>query len=245
MIGVPNFRGFVRTFVFICVGVFVLEVFARNNPEGGDFFNQIIRFFGIVPELFFRGMVYQVVTWVFFHGDTLHLLLNMLAFWMFGSLLQDYFGEKKFILFCLIAAVGSGLIVASVGLLSAASSGVATIGASGVVFAILIAISRLFPDQVVLFMFIFPMKMRTFAYLLIAMEFFALWQANKNNPVSNIAHLGGAVIGWIYISFFGSPGGRSSNSGDWWKNLKDKWRQRRMRKRLRVVRSNETQQRWN
>ena len=168
----------------------------------------------------------------------------MLAFWMFGSLLQDYFGEKKFVVFCVLTAAISGLIVATVGILSPFMSHIPTIGASGIVFGILIAVSRLFPDQMVLFMFIFPMRMRTFAYLLIALEFFALWQSNQNG-VSNVAHLGGALAGWLFVSYFGRPGSQSGNAGDWWKSLKDRWRQRRMRKKLRVIRNAESQQRWN
>jgi len=225
----PRFFGFVRTFVFICVGVFILEMFARFNPDGGQLFQTLIRFFGIVPELFFKGMVYQAVTWVFFHGDLLHLLFNMFGFWMFGSLLQESFGERRFMTFVATAGILSGLIVATVGIFTPEMSNVPTIGASGIVFAILVAVSRMFPNQVVLFLFIFPMKLKYFAYLLIALEFYALWQSNSQG-ISNIAHLGGALIGWFYVSSSGSP-------SHWLRNIRDRWRHRRMRRKLRVVKN--------
>lgn len=236
MMNSPRFYGFVRTFVFICVGVFVLEIFARYHPDGGHLFEQLVRFFGIVPELFFKGMIYQIVTWVFFHGDLMHLLLNMFGFWMFGSLLQDYYGERKFMSFVAISAVLSGLIVAIAGIFNPVTANVPTIGASGVIFAILVAVSRLFPNQVVLFLFIFPMKLKYFAYLLIALEFYALWQSNSQG-ISNVAHLGGALIGWLYVSASGGP-------SNWIRLMKEKFWQRRMRRKLRVVRTGESRQHW-
>lgn len=252
MMGVPRFTGFVRTFVFICAGVFVLELFARfGYSDGPRLFEDIVRFFGIVPEAFFRGMVYQAVTWVFFHGNQWHLLFNMLGFWMFGSLLQDYWGDAKFFWFVFWSAVLTGVVVATVGLFDPAIAHLPTIGASGIVFAILMAVSRLFPDQVVLFLFVFPMRLRYFAYLLIGMEFIALWSSNQNG-VSNVAHLSGAAVGWLYISLMKSGrGSRGSSSGGglstWIRQVRERWRQRRMRKKLRIIRGSqeEGRQRWN
>ncbi len=245
MNGLPRFTGFVRTFVLICAGVFVLETLAGSQAEGQDFLKNLVRFCGITPELFFKGMIYQVLTWVFFHGDMMHLLFNMLGFWMFGSLLQDLFGERRFVKFCLLASVLSGLIVAVSGLIVPSMFSIPTIGASGLIFAILMAVSRLFPNQVVLFMFIFPMKMRYFAYLLVGLEFYALWRSNAYG-ISNVAHLGGAAVGWFCVDFFSRSGSAGSASGGhWWKNFKDRWRQRQMRKKLRVIRGNDAIKRWN
>ncbi len=239
----PRFTGFVRTFVFICTGVFLLEAFAKAQPDSRELFEQLIRFFGLVPELFWQGMIYQGVTWIFFHGDLTHLLFNMLGFWMFGSLLQDHFGDRKFMTFVFVTGFLTAVVVAAVSLLNPLTLNIPTIGASGVVFAVLVAIAQLYPNQMVLFMFIFPLKMKVFAYLLIAIEFYALWTSNQQG-VSNLAHLSGALVGWIFIRFFGDRGGFSSGSG-WWRQVRERWHQRRMRKKLRVVRLDDTQQRWN
>jgi len=242
----PRFEGFVRVFVLICIGIFGIEMFLHIPENGPEFFHNLLRFFGLVPELLFKGMIYQLLTWVFFHGNITHLLFNMLGFWMFGSLLQDYLGHRRFFYFCLSAAIISGVIVALAGLFSEVTWSTPTIGASGIVFAILIAVSRLFPDQVVLFMFIFPMRMQIFALLLIGLEFYALWQSNQGG-VSNIAHLGGALFGWLAISRKTPPGSFKSSGGfsNWFRTLKDRWHQRKMRRKLRVVRSNEAIKRWN
>lgn len=236
MIQAPRFQGFVKTFVYICGGVFLLEAFSHFGPSGGrELFLQVVRFFGLVPELFFQGYVYQSLTWIFLHGDFMHLAFNMLAFWMFGSLLEEVWGSRRFIQFVFVTGILTGLFVALWSLFSPETYSVPTIGASGVVFAILIAISRIFPDQLVLVFFLFPMKMRYFAYFMIAIEFFALNGSNQHG-ISNIAHLAGALVGYLYIALMGRSGGRGSGTGtNWLKEMKDRWHQRKMRKRIRVI----------
>jgi membrane associated rhomboid family serine protease len=236
MMQMPRFQGFVRTFVYICSATFLLQAFAHLGPtEGQQLYRQVVQFFGLVPELFFQGYIYQAFTWMFLHGDFMHLAFNMLAFWMFGSSLEEIWGTKRFIRYVFITGIWTGVLVAIWSLIDPSSYSIPTIGASGVVFAILIAISRIFPHQTVLVFFIFPMKMRYFAYLMIAIEFSALYNSNQHG-VSNIAHLAGALVGFIYLSLMNQKGGTGSSSGrSWFKDFKDRWHQRRMRKRIRVI----------
>jgi membrane associated rhomboid family serine protease len=248
MIAVPSFRGFVKVFVISCAAVFILEQFSQVGAFARhDLFNQLLRFLGLVPELFFQGMIYQAITWIFIHWNLWHLLFNMLAFWMFGSLLQDLIGDRRFCIFTLVSGAITGALVATIGLFDASMYSIPTIGASGVVFALLIAVSRIFPNQVVLFMFIFPMKLRYFALLLLAIEFFALYSSNQHG-ISNTAHLSGALVGFIYAGYFmnknSTPGSQSGGILEWFKKIRENARQRKLRKRLRIVRSEETK-RWN
>ncbi|MDB5037138.1 MAG: hypothetical protein JWQ35_666 [Bacteriovoracaceae bacterium] len=235
MIYIPPLRGFVRTFIFICVAVFVLQQFALHGPFGGTFrYSEFIKFFGLVPEMLFKGMIFQPITWIFLHGSFSHLLFNMLGLWMFGSLLEDVWGTKRFMRFIFLAGALTGILVGCFGLFDPYSYSLPTIGASGVVFAVLVAVSRMFPNQVVLFFFVFPMKMKYFAYLMIALEFYALYTSNEQG-ISNIAHLSGAAVG--YFLSRGGPG--NFKIANWWRNLQDRWHQRRMRKKLRIIRVNE------
>jgi membrane associated rhomboid family serine protease len=210
---VPQFKGFIRLFVLICGGVFVGQMLIESGLLGGaETHHQFVRYLGLLPELFFKGAIYQPITWIFLHGNLMHFLFNMFAFWMFGSLLEDVFGRRRFARFVFI---------------------------SGVVFSILIAVSRLFPNQVVLLFFIFPLKMRYFAYVMVGIEFYMLYSSNQHG-ISNIAHLGGALVGYVYVSWLNSGRGSGGGSGsfkDWMFNLKQKWHHRRMRKKLRVIRT--------
>lgn len=239
----PPFKGFVRTFVLICGAVFLLESFATIGPfQDGIFFQDLIRFFGLTPELLFKGMGHQLITWIFIHGGLSHLLFNMFAFWMFGSALEEIWRTKRFMIFCFLSAIFSGLIVAVSGFFDPLMYSVPTIGASGVVFAILIAVSRLFPNQSVLVFFIFPMKLKYFAYLLIGIEFYALYHSN-NHGISNTAHLSGALFGWLYVSF-GGPSQRRRGPIGWMKEIYDRWHYQKMRKKIRVVKPEERNH-WN
>lgn len=232
----PPFKGFIRVFVLICVGVFILEQVALYGPLGGETsFSFFVRFFGLQPALVFKGMIFQMLTWVFVHGNLGHLLFNMFAFYMFGSMLQETFGNKRFTFFNLYAALFTALIIIGFGLFDPQTYMASTIGASGLVFAVLIGVARLFPDQVILFAFIFPMRMKHFAWLMIAIEFYFLYTSN-NKGISNIAHLGGALFGWLYIEWMkrGKGPGLSSNSS-WLKDLKEKLSAKKKRKHLRIV----------
>lgn len=230
----PPFKGFVRLFVIACVSVFVLEQFARFGPFGNqDIFNLFIRFFGLAPELFLQGMIYQSLTWVFIHGSLSHLLFNMFAFYMFGSMLQEFYGNKTFIKFNIITAVFTALVVVVFSFFDPPTYAATTIGASGLVFGVLMAVAQLFPNQVVLFAFIFPIKMRYFAYILIAIEFYFLYSSNSHG-ISNIAHLGGALSGYLFVKWSNRSGGGNLHTSDFLQNLKDKFG-RKKKRHLRIV----------
>lgn len=232
----PPFRGFVKTFVIGCAVVFVLQQFALYGPFGGSFrYIEFIQFFGLVPERLFKGLFFQVFSWIFLHGSLSHLLFNCLGFWMFGSLLEETWGTRKFTKFVVVSGALTGILVAVFSLVDPPTYAAPTIGASGVVFAILMAVGQLFPNQVVLFFFVFPMRMKIFAYLMIVIEFYALYSSNPNG-ISNIAHLSGAAVGWIVSRRGGGPRAGVSN---WLKDLQDRWHQRKMRKKLRVVRTDQ------
>jgi membrane associated rhomboid family serine protease len=61
-----------------------------------------------VHSIFFKP--HQVFTYMFLHGSIEHLLFNMLALWMFGSVLENFWGAKRFLQFYLISGLGAGLL---------------------------------------------------------------------------------------------------------------------------------------
>ena len=114
---------------------------------------KIIQIFGLTPayvigELF----LWQLVTYLFLHGDFFHILFNMFALWMFGSELERAWGSKEFLKFYLVTGVGAGLF--SVAL--EPGSLIPTIGASGSVYGILMAYGMMFPERYIYLYFLFP-----------------------------------------------------------------------------------------
>lgn len=231
----PPFKGFIRVFVIVCVSIFVLQQFAEYGPlQESSLVQKFIQFFGLSPNLFFRGMVFQAFTWVFIHGGLTHLLFNMFAFWMFGSLLQESLGIRKFVWYSVWASLFTAATVILFSLFDDPTYYASTIGASGLVFAILLSVAGFYPNQTILFAFIFPMKMKYFAYLMVAIEFYFLWRSNTHG-ISNIAHLGGALFGWLYVFYWKRGRGNRGQPGEWLKDLKSKISNRRKKKHLRIV----------
>lgn len=219
----PITRG-VRALIIVNVAVFLVTLAAPSA---------IIQLFGLSPRAVLEhGYVWQLGTYLFVHSPSsfTHILFNMLALWMFGVDLERRWGTRGFTRYYFLTGIGAGISVLLVSLLpfSAARMGYAdvTIGASGSIYGLLMAWALLFPDRRILFMFLFPLRTRTFVLLVGAIAFFSAMSAS-GGAVSNLAHLGGLLAGWLYLK---GP-----------KNLRldlnyrlTRWRMERMRRRFNV-----------
>jgi membrane associated rhomboid family serine protease len=152
-------------------------------------------------------MPWQVVTYAFLHGGMGHLFFNMLGLWMFGSELERLWGGKRYMQFLLagvLAAAAAQLIVTFL-----TGSRVPTLGASGALFALLLAFGMLFPNRVIMPLFPpIPMKARTFVIVFGGIELLlgsglvdSLLGLGGGN-IAHFAHLGGMVGGWLMIRYW-------------------------------------------
>src|SRR5574344_1557733 len=91
---------------------------------------------------------YQIVTYMFLHGNFSHLFFNMFALWMFGRSLEYELGSRRFLTYYMVCGIGAGLIQLLVGWLSA-SYGL-TVGASGAVFGLLLAFGVMHPNAIIM-----------------------------------------------------------------------------------------------
>jgi membrane associated rhomboid family serine protease len=172
-----------------------------------------------------RGAFWQPVTYLFLHDpqSIMHILLNMLVLWMFGTPVEETWGTRRFLQYYFLCGVGAGICVVLVNLI-AGNAYQATIGASGAIYGLLLAYGMLFPNQEVLFMFLFPMKAKYMVMIFGAIAFLGSFQGG--GTVSNLAHLGGMIFGFIYIRTQFTRrrvAVRSSagfDPGKWWKEYK-------------------------
>jgi membrane associated rhomboid family serine protease len=193
----------VKLLVLTCAGVFLVQTFA------GIFFGQgatawINHFFGLVPLGPIPGLrIWQPFTYIFLHGDLLHLLMNMLWLWMFGRELELVWRKKRFLNFFFLCGVGAGLIEVLVKTIPMfwghRPSDIPTIGASGAIFGILMANAVLFPDRRV---WLFPLPvaipMRPYVAVIGAIEFF-FTLGSGGDSVAHLCHLGGMLIAYVYL----------------------------------------------
>lgn len=153
--------------------------------------------------------LWQLVTYAFLHGNTLHLFFNMFALYMFGGAIERVFGGRRYLIYyvvCVVAAAVTQLAVAAF-----AGGLYPTVGASGGVFGLLLAYAIYFPNNRVMLIFPpIPMPARLFVILYAALELF-LGVTNTQAGVAHFAHLGGLAGGWLMLRFW--PDGRSRFRG--------------------------------
>ena len=168
----------------------------------------IYRLFGFVPSVvdnyFF---IWQFFTYMFIHSSgVFHILFNMMVLWMFGSELEQLWKKKFFLTYYLSCGVGSALVyfigvkIYSLFGGTPAVMDVPVVGASGAVFGLLLAYGLIFGDRLVLFMFIFPMRARTFTMIIAGVELMTMLGTGFGSPVANLAHLGGLLSGFLFLN---------------------------------------------
>jgi membrane associated rhomboid family serine protease len=214
----------VRALIVAHVAVFLVTLW---NPT------IVIGLFGLSPRAVLSdGRVWQLATYLFVHSPASlsHILFNMLALWMFGVDLERRWGTPAFTKYYFLTGVGAGISVILVSLLpfaiTRASYADVTIGASGAIYGLLMAWALIYPSRRILFMLIFPLTARVYVLLIGAIAFFSAFAA-AGNGVSNFAHLGGLLFGWLYLK--GPTNMRLSLNYQL-----SRWRMERMRRRFNV-----------
>jgi len=156
-------------------------------------------YLGLVPARIWGDFyIWQLVSYLFLHGSVWHILMNMFILWMFGSELERNWGSRDFARFYFTAGIGAGVINVIFAALRPATAWIPIIGASGAIYGILVAYAMLFPERYVYVYFLFPVKVKYLVIFLVAIEFFSTYQADG---VAHFAHLGGALVGYLYIRY--------------------------------------------
>lgn len=204
----------VKYLVIANLAVFVWQSFA-GAPE-------IVQIFGLTPYLVIRKLfLWQLMTYLFLHGDFFHVLFNMFALWMFGSELERHWGSREFLKFYLITGMGAGVfsVVLEPGSL------IPTIGASGAVYGILMAYGMMFPERYIYLYFLFPVKVKYFVAALGLLAFVSTL-GSPGSTIAHIAHLGGMVVAFLYLRHWLSLSGI--------RQAYYRWRMKKLRSKFRV-----------
>jgi membrane associated rhomboid family serine protease len=176
------------------IAAFVLQNISKGALDG------LFALWPLQPidgESYFRP--WQIVTYSFMHGNTTHLLFNMLGLWMFGSEVEFNVGPGRLLACYFASVVTAALSQLFVPMLFGAPPG-ATIGASGGVFGLLLAYAMLFPKRkVVPLIPPIPMPAWLFAALYAGVELF-LGVTGTLSGIAHFAHLGGMVGSALVIA---------------------------------------------
>ena len=172
--------------------------------------------------------LYQFITYQFLHGGFTHLFFNMFALWMFGCVIENVWGPKKFIFYYIFCGVGAGLCQELVQYISFAADGLtsmdpnqmlnvngqhlmtvdqvmnlsSTIGASGAVYGILLAFGMTFPNErIFIFPLPIPIKAKWFVAIYAIIEFVSA-MSSVGDGVAHMAHIGGMLFGFLLILYW-------------------------------------------
>jgi membrane associated rhomboid family serine protease len=181
-----------QALLLACVAAFCLNLFVPLDL-----------WFALWPLASGQFYPWQVVTYAFLHGDTLHLFFNMLGLWMFGAEIERLWGRNRYLQFLLVSV----LTAAAAQLLITYFTGsrAPTVGASGGLYGLLLAFGMLFPNRTIMPLFPpIPMKARTFVIVFGVLELLlGLW---GRSGIAHFAHLGGMLGGYLMIRYWRSRG---------------------------------------
>lgn len=160
---------------------------------------QMIKWCGLTPNDVKQGYVWQLFTYMFLHGGLLHLLFNMFTLWMFGCEIERSWGSREFLKYYIITGVGAGILSFALSLSLRSNVDIPTIGASGAIFGVLVAYALMFPNRIIYLWFILPIKAKYLVGCFAILTFIASFQQPQAGGVAHFAHLGGMLIGFLYL----------------------------------------------
>ncbi|GAB2697201.1 rhomboid family intramembrane serine protease [Mucilaginibacter koreensis] len=189
----------VAVYVIIAVaGVFEFLTLGRNSQQVASFASDYLALTSYLPKLLTR--FWTPVTYMFMHAGFFHILFNMLWLYWMGQIFEEYLGTKRTVgLYLMGGLAGALLFLAAYNLIPAFADVRDTaliVGASASVMAIVIATATLLPDYTIYLMFLGPVKLKWLAIAYVIIDFIGIAGANAGGE---IAHLGGALLGFIYI----------------------------------------------
>ncbi|MBQ6205235.1 MAG: rhomboid family intramembrane serine protease [Prevotella sp.] len=235
-----NFLMFVATFVFQRGGIDLNYLLGLHFFMASDFH------------------LYQLLTYMFMHGGLQHIFFNMFALWMFGCVVENVWGPKKFLFYYISCGIGAGLIQELVQYISYFAidglnnyeyvnlNGVSvtvdyylnqltTVGASGAIYGILLAFGMLFPEErIFIFPLPVPIKAKWFILAYVGIELFSAL-GTSGDGVAHFAHLGGMLFGFLMIRYWkkhpdGGGGYGRSGGQQFFDRLRNNWEKRSHKK---------------
>lgn len=220
------------------VVIFMLQL-ATERLYGVDMLTMFGALWGVGSPYFH---FWQPLTYMFLHGDFMHLFFNMFSLWMFGRIIEQSMGEQRFLLYYFICGIGAALCQMFMQFVMGDHA--FCVGASGACYGILLAFGMFYPNERIMLLFPpIPMKAKYFVFGYAAIEVFSAFNTNSN--IAHFAHLGGMLFGFLLITYWREKAKRPKvrknkfenwHTADYDYNLEQKRRQERVDELLDKVR---------
>ncbi|MBN2765533.1 MAG: rhomboid family intramembrane serine protease [Paludibacteraceae bacterium] len=187
---------FLNVAVFVVLQIFIIS-FRLFNVSGSFILSWVAVPAGLY-DLMYRP--WTIISYMFLHEKFFHILFNMFALYWFGKLFQMYFNDKQLVALYLLGGIGgAAFYVLAYNIFPLFAPSVAfsiLLGASGSVMAIILAVAMRAPDMQLRLMFLGSVKLKYIALFAVLASLFGI---TSENAGGEIAHLGGALVGYIFV----------------------------------------------
>ena len=185
--------------VFLVLGIFgVFEKLSTTHSVVNETLYSYLALPSYLPKLLTH--FWTPISYMFMHDGIWHIVMNMLWFYWMGSIFEEYLGAKKlFALYFLGGILGPLFFVLSYNvfpLFAAERVGGTVVGASASIMAIIVGTATLLPNYTIFFMFIGPVRLKWLAAIFVIIDLLSLAGSNAGGA---FAHIGGALMGFVYI----------------------------------------------
>ncbi len=197
----PGKDSFTFKLLIVNIAIFFIDQLFLKNPQTHI---GILEYYGrfSAQSAILDFQIWRFITFQFIHANFSHLLFNMISLYMFGTMVEAYFGSKRFLAYYLLSGAAGAvayLVLWQAGFFGAALD-TPLVGASAGIYAVLIAGARIAPHTKVLMMMIFPVTLRTLAWGLVAFNTFNVLTAGANAG-GQAGHLGGVALGFFLLQY--------------------------------------------
>ena len=212
-----------KNIIIISVMMFAATFFTQGSGIS------LYDYFGLHYHLAPNFKPHQFVTYIFMHGSLMHIFFNMFGVYMFGQILEQIWGPKRFLIFYILTGLGAAITQYFIMHLQISEylevinqnislniedveyksylinqkydylNANVIIGASGSLFGLLGAYGLLFPNQLLYIYFLIPIKAKWLVIIYGALELLMGLNNDSGDNVAHFAHLGGLFVGLIIV----------------------------------------------
>ncbi len=184
---------------FVKVGLFLLGLDAVTKEAFASGMFRQLAISAWLPQLLTHP--WTLLTYFVSHENFFHLFFNLLFLYWFGQLIQEYLGSVRLLVLYVLGGLAGGaayvLAYNTIPVFEASVEGSQMIGASGAVYGVVVGAATLLPNYTFNLLFIGTVRIVYIAAAYVLLSFFEI---SGGNPGGNIAHLGGALMGYVYIT---------------------------------------------
>lgn len=242
----PPFTPTVKWLIAINAGLFLLLRILSLSPATAGVTGAVFDSLALWPAEVLGGQVWQLLTYAFLHADFLHLFGNMLGLWMFGAAMEQTWGTRRFSHLFLSGVLGAAVmsvLLAASGVFGPSGLLAPTVGASGGVYAVLMAFGIVYAEQEI-FLFPFPFQIKAKYFIAILIFVTLVFSMQGPSSVAYTAHLGGLLTGYLVTRYSrnlkqppraGSPyAPKQEGLVTRWKNAYYRWKRKRTARKFEV-----------